>query len=121
MNRLDQIISAARERVARSKQTANLRALERMADGHVPRGFRRRLAAMAQSSPAVIAELKKASPSKGVIRGSFHVAACCSACQERRIGALRAYRRAVLPGFIGEPDGSIRGHRCALPAQGLHG
>ncbi len=74
MNRLDQIISAARERVARSKQTANLRALERMADGHVPRGFRRRLAAMAQSSPAVIAELKKASPSKGVIRGSFHVA-----------------------------------------------
>lgn len=74
MTRLDQILSATRQRVANSKRTADLRALERMAAAHVPRGFRRRLAAMAQSSPAVIAELKKASPSKGVIRGTLHVA-----------------------------------------------
>lgn len=74
MSRLDDIISATRERVARSKRQADVRMLERMAAGHTPRGFRRRLAAMAQSSPAVIAELKKASPSKGVIRSSFPVA-----------------------------------------------
>lgn len=74
MTKLDQILSATRERVANSKRTADLRALERMAAAHVPRGFRRRLAAMAQSSPAVIAELKKASPSKGVIRATLHVA-----------------------------------------------
>lgn len=73
MTRLDQILSATRERVANSKRTADLRALERMAAAHTPRGFRRRLAAMAQSSPAVIAELKKASPSKGVIRATLHV------------------------------------------------
>lgn len=73
MTRLEQIISATRERVARSRQQADLSALERRAASHAPRGFRRRLAAMAQSSPAVVAELKKASPSKGVIRGSFHV------------------------------------------------
>ena len=74
MTRLEEIISATRERVVRSRQQADLSALERRAAAHTPRGFRRRLAAMAQSSPAVIAELKKASPSKGVIRGTFHVA-----------------------------------------------
>src|SRR5215831_18671860 len=74
MTRLEQIISATRERVARSRQQTDSAALERRAAAHSPRGFRRRLAAMAQSSPAVIAELKKASPSKGVIRGTFHVA-----------------------------------------------
>jgi indole-3-glycerol phosphate synthase len=74
MTRLDQIISATRERVARSRRQADLRTLERMAASHTPRGFRRRLAAMAQSSPAMIAELKKASPSKGVIRSNFPVA-----------------------------------------------
>ena len=73
MTRLDQILSATRERVANSKRTVDLRSMERMAAAHTPRGFRRRLAAMAQSSPAVIAELKKASPSKGVIRATLHV------------------------------------------------
>ncbi len=73
MTRLDQIVSATRERVTRCRQTADMRALERMAAGHTPRGFRRRLAAMAQSSPTVIAELKKASPSKGLIRQNFQV------------------------------------------------
>lgn len=74
MTKLDQIISAARERVARSQERTDLRVLEQKAAAHAPRGFRRRLAAMAPSSPAVIAELKKASPSRGVIRASFPVA-----------------------------------------------
>lgn len=74
MTKLDQIVSATRERVAQARQQTDLDALERKAATHVPRGFRRRLTAMAQSSPAVIAELKKASPSKGVIRPNFPVA-----------------------------------------------
>ena len=73
MTKLDQIISATRERVTRSREQADLRALEQKAAAHTPRGFRRRLAAMAPSSPAVIAELKKASPSRGVIRATFPV------------------------------------------------
>jgi indole-3-glycerol phosphate synthase len=73
MSKLDEILAAVRERVARTKQQADLRALETAAAAHVPRGFRRRLLAMSQLGPAVIAELKKASPSKGLLRASFPV------------------------------------------------
>ena len=73
MTKLDQILGATRERLSRAKAQANMRALEKMAASHVPRGFRKRLLAMSQLGPAVIAELKKASPSKGVLRGTFPV------------------------------------------------
>jgi len=73
MTTLDQILAATRERVARSKQRAEVRPLEKSAAAHTPRGFRKRLTAMAQLGPAVIGELKKASPSKGTIRGTFPV------------------------------------------------
>jgi len=72
---LDQIVAATRRRVADTRWTADLRALERAAAQHTPRGFRRRLAVVGESGPAVIAELKKASPSKGLIRADFNVAA----------------------------------------------
>jgi indole-3-glycerol phosphate synthase len=74
MTKLEEILSVTRERVARSRQEADLGALESAAAAHVPRGFRRRLLAMSQLGPAVIAELKKASPSKGLLRSSFPVA-----------------------------------------------
>lgn len=88
MSRLDQIVSATRERLTRTRQTADLPALERMAAAHVPRGFRRRLAAMAQSSPAIIAELKKASPSRGLIRANFQVAQLATQLAKNGASAL---------------------------------
>jgi indole-3-glycerol phosphate synthase len=57
------------------RATADLRHLEQRAASHVPRGFRRQLKAVAATGPAVIAELKKASPSKGIMRSTFHVGA----------------------------------------------
>jgi indole-3-glycerol phosphate synthase len=69
---LDQIVAAARLRVANSRRSADLRELERQAATHVPRGFRRVLEARRHDGIAVIAELKKASPSKGLIRADFH-------------------------------------------------
>jgi indole-3-glycerol phosphate synthase len=71
---LDRIIAATRARVAESRRTVDLRSLERRAESHVPRGFRQALAARSRDGVAVIAELKKASPSKGLIRADFHPA-----------------------------------------------
>jgi len=71
---LDRIIAATRARVAESRRTADLPSLELRAESHVPRGFRRALAARSREGVAVIAELKKASPSKGLIRAKFRPA-----------------------------------------------
>ena len=68
---LDQIVSSTRKKVAAAKRVADLRELERRAERHVPRGFRRALEEKSRAGIAVIAELKKASPSKGLIRAEF--------------------------------------------------
>jgi indole-3-glycerol phosphate synthase len=61
--------------VAERQATADLAALERQALAHTPRGFAAALRQQRTSGTAVIAELKKASPSKGLIRDSFDPAA----------------------------------------------
>jgi indole-3-glycerol phosphate synthase len=68
---LEQIVAATRRRVVESRRTANLRELERRALEHNPRGFRRALEEKSGTGVAVIAELKKASPSRGLIRADF--------------------------------------------------
>jgi indole-3-glycerol phosphate synthase len=70
---LDQIILSTRTKVREIKRTANLPELERRAEQHTPRGFRQALEVMSGTGVAVIAELKKASPSKGLIRAEFCV------------------------------------------------
>jgi len=72
---LPEILAHTRVVVAERKAVADLPALERAAAAHVPRGFARALRARAVSAPAIIAELKKASPSKGLIRAEFDAAA----------------------------------------------
>ena len=67
---LDQIVAATRKRV-QERQAAASRSLEARAAAHRPRGFRAALQWRAQSAPAIIAEIKKASPSKGMIRPEF--------------------------------------------------
>jgi indole-3-glycerol phosphate synthase len=74
--RLDQIVARTALTVAKRKATADLAALERKAMAHIPRGFAATLRKQSATGnwPAVIAELKKASPSKGIIRELFHPA-----------------------------------------------
>ena len=71
---LERIVAATRARVAEARRVADLRAMERLAEQHVPRGFRQALAEKSRDGIAVIAELKKASPSKGLIRAEFNAA-----------------------------------------------
>jgi indole-3-glycerol phosphate synthase len=71
---LDEIVAATRRRVAETRREANLRELERRAEKHAPRGFRRALDSRSKDGVTVIAELKKASPSKGLIRAEFRPA-----------------------------------------------
>ncbi len=68
---LDRIVAATRVRVAEAKCVADFRSLEQRAESHAPRGFRRALEVRSKDGIAVIAELKKASPSKGLIRAGF--------------------------------------------------
>src|SRR5260370_241879 len=74
---LDFIGAATRQRVSQriagSGRNSDLGALERAAAEHTPRGFRNRLRRFALDgiAIAVIAELKKASPSRGLIRADF--------------------------------------------------
>ncbi len=71
--KLEQILAATRASVAAAKSAADLAELTAAANAHQPRGFRENLRRVSQSSPAIIAELKKASPSKGLIRPNFDV------------------------------------------------
>ncbi len=72
---LESIVAAARRRVSQSRSALELRTLERAAAEHTPRGFREQLHRASKAGISVIAELKKASPSKGLIRADFQPAA----------------------------------------------
>jgi indole-3-glycerol phosphate synthase len=74
MPNLADIIAATRRKVSQCRSKADLGQLERQAGLHVPRGFRAALQSASQSGVAVIAELKKASPSRGLIRQDFDAA-----------------------------------------------
>jgi len=85
---LDQIVASTRNRVAKARAGADLRCLERQAEQHIPRGFRRALESKSKNGVTVIAELKKASPSKGLIRAEFHPAELARELEEAGAAAL---------------------------------
>jgi indole-3-glycerol phosphate synthase len=71
---LDEILFATRRAVKERRQSTPRLTLERVAEAHTPRGFAAALRGKATGGTAILAELKKASPSKGLIRADFPVA-----------------------------------------------
>jgi indole-3-glycerol phosphate synthase len=73
---LRDILATKTAEVAARSARRDLASMAALAADQPPaRGFVRRLHAQAATGPAVIAEIKKASPSAGVIRADFHPAA----------------------------------------------
>src|SRR5690348_1143419 len=85
MTVLADIIAATRRRVSESRSGADLRELEKQAAAHSPREFRKALESASSTGIAVIGELKKASPSRGLIRSNFDPAEL--ACELEAAGA----------------------------------
>src|SRR4029077_29325 len=109
----NEIVARALVRVAAAKRAADLHQLERRAARHAPRGFRRALELKSQNDVAVIAELKKASPSKGLIRAEFDSAALARELEAAGAGALSVLTDAEY--F----QGSLENLRAASAACGI--
>ena len=68
---LSTILASTRATVDAAKAEVSRAELERRAAQHRPRGWAAALLRQAAKCPAIIAEIKKASPSKGLIRADF--------------------------------------------------
>ena len=100
---LDRILETKRAEVTERKRTVSLAALGEKAMAQTPpRGFRAALDARAATGYGLIAEVKKASPSKGLIRADFDPAAHALAYQDGGAACLSVLTDA--PWFEGHED-----------------
>lgn len=115
MNKLDQICATTRDEVARRKSERSFGELDNLAKSETaPRGFHSALKDKAKTGFALIAEVKKASPSKGLIRADFDPAGHAAAYEAGGAACLSVLTDA--PYFQGHED-YLRAARaaCLLP------
>ena len=114
---LDKILAAKREEVAAARrEITDAEIRERAAAADPPRGFRAALqSAIEGGRPAVIAEIKRASPSRGLIRADFDPARIAAGYAANGASCLSVLTDREF--FGGSPD-DLRAARaaCTLPA-----
>ncbi|MCY3874081.1 MAG: indole-3-glycerol phosphate synthase TrpC [Rhodobacteraceae bacterium] len=112
---LDKIKSYKIEEIAASKRSRSLRELEELAVAtERPRGFAERLEAVSRTGFAMIGEIKRASPSQGVIREEFDPGELAMAYQDGGSACLSVLTDK--PSFMGSSEHLVEARMaCALP------